>query len=207
MQSGDNGAVVSTEPHQHQARPDGLFGRPNKRVKRNRTACFVSSVLAIVCVSLVALSVLFVTGIINNIVSGDGDASLFAVLGTSAFLAGAATSLSICLFNFFLFPVTLPIIWFIISQSTGRFIHRGISNRWAYIRPSAVYAFSAYTGPIAPTGEALLHLRFSKLAGGLVAGGLIGAIAGLPVGALFVAILRPASQLSQANMTAAEVFD
>jgi len=193
---GENGAVVSggSSPRR---RPGYRVEKP--KLKRVGLACFLCGVAACVSVALVAFAIGFLVAITRSILGVDG-----ALFGDEGFWAGAGVALLLSAMNWWLFYITIPVAWLVLGLSIGRFPRRGITRplpyyRWASIwgailvgGTSLVFSSASFFGPSNP------ELSFTF--GAAFLGTIIGALAGLACGWLFLAIVKPAEQVRQINV-------
>lgn len=201
-----------TEPAQ------GLFGRPVRAIRRNKLACFVSALLAVLFVSLIALFAFWLVSAVSMVTDGRADADLSALV-SPAFSGGVMLAFMACLFNFYAIPVSVPLTWFLISQSVGRLAHRSVSDKWIYMRWSAFWGAllvgvtcavpGLLVAPPQLSEENAADARSDAIAfflGSVITGGGIGTLAGILVGLMFVAIVRPSEQLGDSKTQTLAVF-
>lgn len=226
MEFGENGAVISDAPGTASQlskasgtlRAPGLFGRENRYIKRNKLACFVSSLLAVLFVSLAALFVMWVFSTVA-LMSPDPMMSSPMGLDDTPFGTGVMLAVYLSAYNFIFFMIVVPVTWFVISQTVGRLAHRGISDRWAYIRWMAFWGamlvgltciIPAFWGALDTLASSALTMDYGEIfgiaSGGFLMGAFIGGVAGTGVGALFVLIVRPSAQLKGQELKTADVF-
>lgn len=188
----------------------GSFNRPNLYIRRNKLACFISSLFAILAVSLSALLIGWIMMLIGYLTGQDFKFQNFSTSGQPPFFEGFGAAILFSLINFYVFFITIPVTWFILSQMTGRLAHRAITDKWVYFR------MTMFCGMIVTVGFCSLPILISftytvdQIVSGLgclLGGTIIGAIAGLLTGMIFYVIVRPDSQLSILSTQTADVFD
>ena len=194
-------------------RGNDMFGRPNRFIKRNKLACIICSIFAVLAISLSALIILFIANIIATLVGWELSAPLGDSVGMNSEPMAEAFSISLiaCGLNFFVAPISIPVTWVVLSQTTGRLAHRGIDKERRYILATvlngAIIAsatctiFHFLSNPHLSTNDLLLSMTvafFSAWA--------IGSLAGLMTGAIFVAIVRPKAQLAAQSVQVSDVF-
>lgn len=223
MEFGENGAVISNAPEaaltakhpEGSLRKSGFNGRPNRYIRRNKLACFISSLLAVLFVALVALIFYWIFNVFLMISNDGVTGQLDDGIGNTAFGQGAGLAVFASLFNWVLFFIVVPITWFFISQTVGRLAHRGITRKWAYLRWMALCgaglvalgAVSMASVSYSGVGEWDTNIEFTAmLSGALLTGALIGSVAGVFTGMIFLLIVRPATQLRSQNIHTADVF-
>ncbi|RAN32263.1 hypothetical protein [Hyphomonas pacifica] len=164
-----------------------------RKIQRVKLGLLLSSLAACLMVSLLAIIIAFVLNTLGLL--GDG-----LMLGSQqGFFNGLHFGLIMCLYNFVLFFITVPAAWIALGFSIGRMPHRRIAKRGPYMRWGAIW------GTILVGGTTLV---FGAMADGLM-GGLgaaiigcsIGAIAGALCGLLFYAIVKPADQLHDTDIS------
>jgi hypothetical protein len=193
---GENGTVAVTKMPGARA-SDYRLTKP--KLKRVGLACFLCGVAACVSVALVAFAIGFVGSIAGNLMGFRGN-----FLSGEDFWAGAGFAVLLSAMNWWLFYVTIPAAWLALGLSIGRFPHRGI------IRPLPYYRWASLWGAMLVGGTCLLFsgaslfgrsgIEPSFTIGAMLGGSLIGAIAGLACGWLFLAIVKPAEQVKQINV-------
>ncbi|MBA3067335.1 MAG: hypothetical protein FP825_02505 [Hyphomonas sp.] len=162
-----------------------------KRVKRIRLALLVSSFAACLSVTLMGFVfkwlMLLAFGIMGSPLG----------VGESGFLGGAQMALQLASLNFFLFFITVPAAALALGLSIGRFPHKGITAIKPYLRWGGIW------GAILVGSTTFVFGWFGgaeSAAGALVAGSLVGAIAGAFCGFLLHAIVAPARQLTDVDV-------
>lgn len=164
-----------------------------KRVKRIRLALLVSSFAACISVTLMGYVFLGLMQLGFGILGWDGLA-----IGQTGFLSGVQTAMQLSALNFFLFFITVPSAALALGLSIGRFPHRGITARAPYLRWGAIW------GALLVGGTTLVFGLFggaAAAAGALMAGGAIGGLAGGFCGFLLHAIVAPARQLTDVDLS------
>lgn len=195
---GPNGTVI-TAP----TAADYTISAP--KLKRVGLACFLCGIAASLCVALVAVGL----GLVSNLFGLFTDFGVDAFDGQT-FWSGAAFSVFISALNWWIFYFTIPAAWLAIGLSIGRLPHRGITHAGPYYRWAGIWGavlvggtclfFSGIVGwgnSFATTSGA-----FAYVVGATSTGLLIGAIAGVICGALFRAIVRPATQVKRIQIDA-----
>ena len=193
---GENGAVTAK-----QVEPSVVtsYSIAKPKLKRVALACFLCGVAACVSVALVAFAIGFGVSVIDGLVGFDD-----IMFKGDGFWSGAGLALLLSAMNWWFFYVTVPIAWLVLGLSLGRFPRRGI------IHPLPYYRWGSIWGAIL-VGSTCLFFSGANLFGrsggditftiGAAFGGtLIGAIAGLACGWLFLAIVKPAEQVKQINV-------
>ena len=169
-------------------------GQGPNRIRHVKLALFLSSLAA--CLSVTLLGLLG-TAFVYLVMSLFGVQHFYQLNG--AFGKGAVLGVQMATYNFILFFITVPAAWLAMGLSIGRFPHRGIVQRAPYLRWAAIWGTLLVGGT---TG--LFGTLISGPLGGfaaLLTGGMIGAVAGLLCGLLFLAIVKPAEQLHQADIS------
>ena len=162
-------------------------------IKRVKLGLFLSSLAACLGVSVIGgLLLAFV-----QIALG-----LFGMNGTepfqSTFSSGVVTGLQLAALNFVLFLITVPAAWLALGLSIGRMPHRRIATRKPYIRWAAIW------GAILVGGTTFIFGLIESIPtgiGALLSGASVGALAGVGCGFLFYAIVRPAEQLRDVDIS------
>ncbi len=179
--------TVSAQPPTEPAY--AMAPRP-RRVRRVKLALFLSALAACLCVSLIGLIGLGLIGLAGG--------ALEQTVAQGGFAGGAVLATQLSALNFILFFLTIPAAALALGLSIALFPYRGITARKPYLRWGAIWGAllvgvtGGLFGMIADTAAGL---------GALVTGGLIGAISGSVCGLLFHAIVRPARQLSQEDVS------
>jgi hypothetical protein len=161
-----------------------------RRVRRVKLALFLSSLAACLSVSLIGLLAM---GLMD--LAGFNQSLPVARGGP---VGGAVLAIQLSALNFMIFFLTVPAAAVALGVSIAQFPRRGITARKAYLRWGAIWgallvgATSSLFGIVMDTAAGL---------GALIAGGLIGGLAGCVCGFLFHAIVRPARQLSQEDIS------
>jgi len=189
---GPNGAVAGTDSSALPADYRALG--PNRKIRRVKLGLLLSSLAACLGVTLIGLFLTFVFGLLE----GAGLLPTMFDRPNSGFVMGIQMAAMMSLFNFILFFVTVPTAWLAMGLSIGRFPHQGISARAPYLRWASIWGallVGGTTGGFGITASLLTGL------GAALTGACIGALAGLLCGLLFLAIVRPAEQLHQADIS------
>lgn len=164
-----------------------------RRFKRIKLAIFLSSLAACVVVSIVGLLAMTLIMLFIGLGSSSGLAA-----GGDDFGGGALVAAQLSAMNFILFFITIPAAAIVIGFSVGRFPQRGISGVKSYLRWGALW------GAILVGGTTCLFGLFggpASAAGALICGVCIGGLAGTVCGFLFHAIVQPARQLTELDVS------
>lgn len=180
---GDNGAVSAASSEGGPAAYI-LDTRPEK-IQRVKLALFLCSLSACILVSILG----FVGTGIRAMLIGFGNAPS----GASGRLAeGMQIAFMLAAMNWVLFFITIPAAWLVLGLSIGRMPRRHITQTAPYLRWGGIWGailVGVTTGIFASSDGAI------GVAGGLLAGASMGAIAGVACGGLFLAIVKPRQQL------------
>ncbi|WP_340691756.1 hypothetical protein [Hyphomonas sp.] len=163
-------------------------------IKRIKLALFLSALAACLGVSLIGGIGLALFFLVQSFIGFDR-VSVF----DSSFAGGVMTGLQLSAMNFFLFLITVPAAWAALGLSIGRMPHRGIAARRPYLRWGAIWGailVGVTTGFFSFMGGGL-----AMCLGALLAGASVGALAGIGCGFLFYAIVRPAEQLRDVDIS------
>ena len=165
-----------------------------RRVKRVKLALFLASLAACVMVAIIG----FLTMALSILVMGRGGGRGGLAMGGNDFGSGALLAAQLSAMNFILFFITIPAAAISMGLSIARLPHRRISALKSYLRWGAIWGailvgattcfFGFFGGPL-------------SAAGALVCGGGIGALAGAFCGFLFHAIVQPARQLTEMDVS------
>ena len=164
-----------------------------KRVKRVRLALLAASFAACLSVTLMGFIFMGMMELAFGILGRNGVAA-----GQRGFMGGVEMALQLSSFNFILFFITVPAAAVVLGLSIGRFPYRGVTAPMPYLRWGAIW------GGILVGGTTFLFGWFGGLAsalGALMCGGVIGALAGTFCGFLFHAIIQPARQLTEMDVS------
>lgn len=174
--------------------PDYAMPARPRRVKRVKLALLLSSLAACAGVAIIGGIFLGVTATF----SGLAGRSASAAISSGDLLGGAFLAMQLSAMNFILFFITVPAAAVALGLSIARFPHRGVTGVKPYVRWGAnwgavlvggtTFGFGWFAGPAAAFGA-------------LIAGGMIGGLAGAFCGFLFHAIVRPARQLSEMDVS------
>ncbi|MFN3607792.1 MAG: hypothetical protein ACK4Y9_01890 [Hyphomonas sp.] len=170
-----------------------LSARP-KRVKRVKLALLLSSMAA--CVAVAIIGFLFMA--LSFAIIGLAGQTLGLAVGAGDFRGGALLAAQLSAMNFVLFFITVPAAALALGLSIGPFPRRGITRLPAYLRWGAVW------GAVLVGGTTFVFGMFGgaiSALGALTCGGVIGLLAGAACGFLFHAIVQPARQLSQMDVS------
>ena len=163
-----------------------------KRIKlglllSSMAACLGVTFLGVICTRMLALAL------------GITDAAMnYTLLSGNTFLSGVHGAFQMATYNFLVFFITVPAAWLALGLSIGRLPYRGIVKRTPFIRWGAIWGAILVGGT---TGGFGLLGSVSVAAGALLAGGLIGAVAGAGCGLLFYAIVKPANQIADVDVS------
>lgn len=170
-----------------------MAARP-RRVKRVKFALLLSSMAACVGVAIVG----FLLMSLSLIIIGLAGQTPGLAVGAGDFRGGALLAAQLSAMNFILFFITVPAAALTLGLSIGRFPHRGITGIVPYLRWGAIwgsvlvggttFAFGLFGGPASAFGA-------------LMCGGAIGGMAGTFCGFLFHAIVQPARQLTEMDVS------
>ena len=149
-------------------------------------ACLGVTLLGIICTRILALAL----GI-------SGAAMNYTLLGSNTFMSGMHGAFQLATYNFLLFFITVPAAWLALGLSIGRLPYRGIVKRAPFVRWGAIWGALLVGGTTG--GFGLLGSVVAGI-GALLAGGIVGAVAGAGCGFLFHAIVRPANQMAEVDV-------
>ena len=166
-----------------------------RRFKRIKLALFLSSMAA--CLGVTLLGVIC-TSLFNTALGITGSGSQYGMLGQETFLSGVMMGFQLSSYNFVLFFITVPAAWLALGLSIGRLPYRGIVKRRAFVRWGIIWGTILVGGT---TGGFGLLIGPAHGAGAFVSGGLIGAAMGAACGLLFYAIVKPANQLADVDVS------
>ncbi|MFN3312690.1 MAG: hypothetical protein ACK46Q_04405 [Hyphomonas sp.] len=158
-----------------------------RRIRRVKLALFLSSLSACFSVSLIGLLAIVLTGLTAGQPPTQG-----------GFKGGAVLAAQLSLLNFIIFFLTVPAAAVALGVSIAQFPRRGITARKAYLRWGAIWG-----ALLVGVTNSLIGIMMDPAAGlgALIVGGLIGGLAGCVCGLLFHAIVRPARQLAQEDIS------
>ncbi|MAI90821.1 hypothetical protein [Ponticaulis sp.] len=194
-------------------RAKDMFGRPNRFIKRNKLACIICSIFAVLAISLSALIILFIANIIATLVGWDLSSPFSDSVGMNSEPMAEAFSIALiaCGLNFFVAPISVPVTWIVLSQTTGRLAHRGVNKARRYILATVLTGaiitsatctiLQVLSNPNLSTNDLLLGMTVA-----FFSAWVIGSLAGLMTGAIFVAIVRPKAQLAAQSVQISDVF-
>ena len=166
-----------------------------RRFRRIKLGLFLSSMAACLAVTLLGV---MCTAMMTLSLGLTGAAMNYRLLSSNTFLGGIHVGFQLASYNFLLFFITVPAAWLALGLSIGRFPYRGIVRRMPYVRWAAIWGAILVGGTTGAFG--LLESPIHAL-GALLSGGLIGASAGVGCGLLFHAIVKPANQLSDVDVS------
>jgi hypothetical protein len=165
----------------------------HRNIKRVKLALFLSSLAACLGVAMIGGLALSVFQMFFTIL-GLGEVQPFR----GGLQSGFMTGFQLAALNFLLFVLTVPAAWLALGLSIGRMPHRGIADRRPYIRWAATWGAVLVGG----TTFGLCMLESLPTAiGALCSGASVGALAGVGCGLLFYAIVRPAEQLRDVDIS------
>jgi hypothetical protein len=170
-----------------------MAARP-RRVKRVKLALLLSSMAACVGVAIVG----FILMSLSFMIIGLAGQSPGLAVGAGDFRGGALLAAQLSAMNFILFFVTVPAAALTLGLSIARFPHRGITGRAPYLRWGAIWGGVLVGGT---TGAFGLFGGAASAIGALLCGVAIGGIAGTFCGFLFHAIVQPARQLTEMDVS------
>jgi hypothetical protein len=170
-----------------------MAARP-RRVKRIKLALLLSSMAACVAVAIVGFLLMSISFMIIGLT---GQTPGLAV-GAGDFRGGALLAAQLATMNFILFFITVPAAALALGLSIARFPHRGITHMIPYLRWGAIWGGLLVGATASAFG---LFGGVASALGALMCGGAIGGIAGTFCGFLFHAIVQPARQLTEMDVS------
>lgn len=170
-----------------------MAARP-RRVKRVKLALLLSSMAACVVVAIVG----FLVMALSFIVIGLAGQTPGLAVGTGDFRGGALLAAQLSAMNFILFFITVPAAALTLGLSIARFPHRGITHMTPYLRWGAIWGGFLVGGTTFAFG---LFGGAASAIGALICGGAIGGLAGTFCGFLFHAIVQPARQVTEMDVS------
>lgn len=177
----------------HELPAYAMAARPH-RVKRVKLALFLSSLAACAGVAIIGFLVMAAVFIALGIARQDGGLAI----GNNDFGGGALFAAQLSAMNFVLFFVTVPAAALALGLSIARFPGRGITGVNPYLRWGAIW------GAVLVGATTCLFGLFggaASAAGALICGAAIGGLAGTFCGFLFHAIVQPARQLTELDVS------
>lgn len=168
-----------------------LEARP-KRIRRVKLALLLASLAACVSVSIlgfVLMGLMDAFGAITRIRTFSGEDTLFS---------GVLLAFQLSALNFFIFFITVPAAAIALGLSIGRMPHRGVTPLGPYLRWGSIWGailVGVTTGLFDLLGGAF------SFAGALLGGLGVGAMAGLLCGLIFHAVVNPARQVSEMDVS------
>ncbi|KJS35271.1 MAG: hypothetical protein VR74_16935 [Hyphomonas sp. BRH_c22] len=166
-----------------------------RRFKRIKTGLLLASLAA--CLGVTLLGAVF-TGLLSMMAGLFGASVNSGLRGSDGLLSGMYGGMQLATYNFILFFITVPAAWLALGLSIGRLPYRGIVQRRPYTRWGSIWGAILVGGT---TGGFGLIGGVTSGLGALLSGGMIGAIAGAGCGLLFHAIVKPANQLSDVDVS------
>ncbi|WP_213268451.1 hypothetical protein [Hyphomonas sp.] len=170
-----------------------MASRP-RRVKRVKLALLLSSMAACVVVAIVGFLVMMLSFMVFELAGQTPGPAV----GAGDFRGGALLAAQLSAMNFILFFITVPAAALALGLSIARFPHRGITHMIPYLRWGAIwggflvggttFVFGLFGGPASAVGA-------------LMCGGAIGSLAGTFCGFLFHAIVQPARQVTEMDVS------
>lgn len=168
-------------------------GSLRAHIKRVKLGLFLSSLTACLGVSVTGGLMLGFVHILFGVFGMNGTQPFQSTL-----TSGIVTGLQLAALNFVLFLVTVPAAWLALGLSIGRMPHRRIAARAPYIRWAAIWGAILVGGTTSIFG---LIESVPTGIGALLSGASVGALAGVGCGFLFYAIVRPAEQLRDVDIS------
>ncbi|KCZ53471.1 hypothetical protein [Hyphomonas chukchiensis] len=168
-------------------------GSLRTHIKRVKLGLFLSSLAACLGVSVIGGLMLGFVHILLGVFGMNATQPFQSTL-----TSGIVTGLQLAALNFVLFLVTVPAAWLALGLSIGRMPHRRIAARAPYIRWGAIWGAILVGGTTFAFG---LIESIQTGIGALLSGASVGALAGVGCGFLFYAIVRPAEQLRDVDIS------
>ena len=200
----------------------------NPEIRNNRTACFVSSLVAVIATILIGILGMFILTLAGRISHWLPENRGFldqAIDTENAWLIGIWGCFVGMTLAMFLVFVSVPVVLLLWGLTVGRLVHRGTRQSSVYIRTGVVLGaiatalvcvllISVWLELMLFTRDDVFIVRESILipvipltisAGltGVFSGGLAGAVAAFT----HLLILRPHQQIANQNFNTADVFD
>ena len=197
-----------------------LFPKDIPGIKRNVAACGLAPLMAMFFIALFGVTGLFCHRVIYALFGNSQEITAFNEAAENGFYNGIMSACVGMIFNWILFLIVYPIVLLIWVFTVGKQVHRGIQKTRYYLICGGIVG--AVLNGI--SCSLLVHLvpAFGDMndfdipppeqnpwmvsLGGGLAGLIVGAVAGIFTAAIYVAILRPASQLQRRAPGLAEVF-
>lgn len=192
MEAGANGDVTRqsrTAPAQPYT-----FSDAGNKIRKVKLGLFLSSLGACLSVTLLGMTGSAICAIIAGLLS-----TQTYLLYSDGFIGGVYIGVQLATFNFILFFITVPAAWLAMGLSIGRFPHRGITARLPYIRWAGIWGMVLVGGTTGFFGGMIGGPLTA--AGASLSGLIIGGLAGMLCGLLFLAIVKPAEQLHAADIS------
>ncbi|MEM9739237.1 MAG: hypothetical protein AAF829_05155 [Pseudomonadota bacterium] len=193
--------------------PYGYAQPGSHKIKRLWLGAFLGAVTAVLAVAFVALVIATVGWAIGEVVFGAGvfDSSLDG----NPMAVGAMGALLACLFNWYIFFISIPIATLVLRFSLGRLPGKGVKRVSPYLRWGSIWGailvsmpcliggtmFSGLGGTSLSATSEGFHLQV--LVGAGLTGIVVGSVAGLGVAGMFILIVRPRGQAKIADPASA----
>jgi hypothetical protein len=173
---------------------------PPRRARRVWLASILSGIAASILVTLIGAGVILLFVLLVGVSPSEGRGWV-ASGDDFPLLQGAAIAAMAAAFNWYFAYLTIPAASLALGLTLGRFPRRGI------VRPGPYVRWAMISGAILVTGPSLLGFFAMmdadpnglawRLAGCVLSGAGIGALAGLACAGLFRLIVRPRAQLGE----------
>lgn len=183
------------------------------KIKRLWLGAFLAAVTAVLAVAFVALVLGTAGWAIGTLLFGGG--AFDTSLDGNPWALGFMGALLACLFNWYVFFISIPIATLVLRFSLGRLPGKGVGRvipylRWGAIWGAVLVSLPSLLGGIIFSGlggsassPRVDYFFVQMLAGSGLTGLVIGAIAGLGVAGMFILIVRPKSQVKLADPASA----
>jgi len=183
------------------------------RIKRLWLGSFLGAVTAVLAVAFVALLIGTTGWAIGMLLFGEG--AFDTSMDGNPWAIGMVAALLVCLFNWYVFFISIPIATLVLRFSLGRLPGKGIARVIPYLRWGAIWGAILVALPSLLGGGLFMGLNGRDMsgpnamfipqvfAGSGLTGLFVGAIAGVAVAGMFMLIVRPKSQVKLADPASA----
>lgn len=173
-----------------------------RKIKRVWLAVFLCGIAACVIVTVIGAGVMLLFSVMSGLVGTQPSLDTWQSAG-EAFFGGMAAATLAATFNGFVFYITIPAATLALALSIGRFPKRRIARAAPYLRWGAIWGAVLVTLGASFVGLAIVGAEadhpVAVLAGAVLMGSVIGALAGVACAALFLLIVRPAGQIQEVD--------